>query len=51
MPLQPGDVERTWADLSKSRNLLGYKPKVGIEEGLRRFCGWFIENWDWIKDI
>ena len=51
MPIQPGDVERTWADLTKSRKLLGYEPKVPIEEGLRRFVNWFKENWDWVKYI
>ena len=51
LPIQPGDVERTWADLTKSRKLLGYDPKVSIEDGLERFVNWFLENWDWIKDI
>ena len=51
MPIQPGDVERTWADLTKSKKLLGYEPKVPIEEGLRRFVNWFKENWDWVKYI
>ncbi|ADG14105.1 NAD-dependent epimerase/dehydratase [Methanocaldococcus infernus ME] len=50
-PIQPGDVERTWADLRKSRELLGYDPKVKIEEGLKRFCWWFLENKDWTLKI
>ncbi|WP_456418757.1 NAD-dependent epimerase/dehydratase family protein [Methanocaldococcus infernus] len=50
-PIQPGDVERTWADLRKSRELLGYDPKVKIEEGLKRFCKWFLENKDWTLKI
>lgn len=41
LPMQDGDVLRTYADLSKSEKLLGYKPKVTIEEGLKRFCNWF----------
>jgi UDP-glucuronate 4-epimerase len=40
-PDQPGDVPRTWADLSKSGQLLGYKPKVRIEEGIPLFVDWF----------
>jgi len=40
-PNQPGDVPRTWADLSKSGRLLGYKPKVRIEEGIPLFVDWF----------
>ena len=41
MPDQPGDVPQTWADVSKSRRLLGYAPKVPIEEGIPLFVEWF----------
>ncbi|CAB3290087.1 UDP-glucuronate 4-epimerase [Methanocaldococcus lauensis] len=51
LPMQPGDVEKTWADLTKSRKLLDYNPKVSIEDGLKRFVYWFKENFDWVKDI
>jgi UDP-glucuronate 4-epimerase len=37
---QPGDVPLTSADLTKSRERLGYRPAVGMEEGLRRFVEW-----------
>jgi UDP-glucuronate 4-epimerase len=40
-PNQPGDVPRTWADVSKSGRLLGYSPKVKIEEGIPLFVDWF----------
>jgi UDP-glucuronate 4-epimerase len=40
-PAQPGDVERTCADISKARRLLGYAPRTGIEEGIPRFVEWF----------
>lgn len=40
-PPQPGDVPQTFADISKARALLGYDPKIQIEEGLRRFVEWF----------
>ncbi|HJU87437.1 MAG TPA: NAD-dependent epimerase/dehydratase family protein [Gemmatimonadota bacterium] len=36
-----GDVDRTFADVSRARNLLGYEPSVGIDEGLRRFVEWY----------
>ncbi len=39
-PLQPGDVEVTYADIRKARELLGYNPGVSMEEGLRRFVEW-----------
>jgi UDP-glucuronate 4-epimerase len=40
-PDQPGDVPQTWADISKSGRLLGYAPKVRIEEGIPLFVDWF----------
>ncbi|MBL8800576.1 MAG: GDP-mannose 4,6-dehydratase [Planctomycetes bacterium] len=39
-PLQPGDVPLTCADVSKAVRLLGYAPKVGVDEGLRRYVAW-----------
>jgi UDP-glucuronate 4-epimerase len=36
LPVQPGDVERTWADLTRSRAELGYAPSTPFDEGLRR---------------
>ncbi|HEV2150384.1 MAG TPA: NAD-dependent epimerase/dehydratase family protein [Longimicrobiaceae bacterium] len=41
LPPQPGDVERTYADIRKARDLLGYAPETPIEEGLPRFVDWF----------
>jgi UDP-glucuronate 4-epimerase len=40
----PGDVERTCADISKAREVLGYAPRVQIEEGIRRFVSWYRED-------
>jgi UDP-glucuronate 4-epimerase len=40
-PPQPGDVPITFADISKARTMLGYHPRVKIEEGIPRFVQWF----------
>jgi UDP-glucuronate 4-epimerase len=40
-PMQPGDVQRTWADVGKSARVLGYAPRTGLEEGIARFVTWF----------
>jgi UDP-glucuronate 4-epimerase len=40
LPLQPGDVERTYADVTKARRDLGYNPNTEISDGLRRFVEW-----------
>ncbi len=41
LPMQPGDVQRTWADVSKAGKILGYSPKVSKEEGLKKFVEWY----------
>lgn len=42
-PMQPGDVQQTAADLTKSTAVLGYAPKTSFTEGIRRFIRWFRE--------
>jgi len=44
MPDQPGDVPVTYADIGKAGKLLGYEPKVTIEEGIKEFVAWYREN-------
>jgi len=41
MPMQPGDVKITSADISKARMMLGYEPKVSITEGVKEFAEWY----------
>jgi len=41
MPAQPGDVERTWADVSRARQELGWEPRVDLDSGLDLFVEWF----------
>jgi UDP-glucuronate 4-epimerase len=43
-PVQPGDVPQTFADVTKARQLLRYNPQIKIEEGIRRFTRWFLQN-------
>jgi UDP-glucuronate 4-epimerase len=40
-PPQPGDVPITCADISKAQKHLGYRPRVGIEQGIAHFVDWF----------
>jgi UDP-glucuronate 4-epimerase len=42
-PMQPGDVQRTAADLTRSGAVLGYAPVTPFPEGIRRFVAWFRE--------
>ncbi len=43
MPMQPGDVTDTDADTAETAAMLGYAPKVGVEEGVARFVDWYRE--------
>jgi len=43
LPLQPGDVPATWADVSDLERDLGYKPATSIQEGVDRFIRWYRE--------
>jgi UDP-glucuronate 4-epimerase len=43
-PEQPGDVRQTHADLSKSRQILGYNPVTGMREGLASFAAWIQQE-------
>jgi UDP-glucuronate 4-epimerase len=44
LPAQPGDVERTYADIRKARDRLGYQPKINMREGISRFVRWYLEE-------
>ncbi len=44
LPMQPGDVPVSWADISKAKKLLNWEPKVSIEEGVHRLMKWVKEN-------
>ena len=41
LPLQPGDVEATYADVDKLANAVGFRPRTSIEEGIKRFVTWY----------
>jgi UDP-glucuronate 4-epimerase len=41
LPMQPGDVEQTYADVSKSKRVLGYNPQVGFSDGIAEFVKWY----------
>ena len=45
------DVQATWAGVEKARRLLGWRPRVSLEEGLRRTVDWYLENREWASQI
>ena len=44
IPLQPGDVNRTFADITKAHRELGYNPKTPIRDGLAKFAAWLRQE-------
>lgn len=42
--MQSGDVEHTYADIRKSKSMLGYEPTVSIEDGIERFVDWYKKS-------
>ncbi|MEX0935955.1 MAG: GDP-mannose 4,6-dehydratase [Gemmatimonadota bacterium] len=44
LPPQPGDVNRTFADVSRARELLGYHPTTDFVDGMQRFAEWYLST-------
>ncbi|MCX6966494.1 MAG: SDR family NAD(P)-dependent oxidoreductase [Verrucomicrobia bacterium] len=44
LPEQPGDVPLTYADITKSREQLGYRPVTKISEGIPKFVDWYLKT-------
>ncbi|WP_299902510.1 NAD-dependent epimerase [uncultured Aquimarina sp.] len=42
MPMQPGDVQKTYADISSLTEAVGYTPQTNLQEGVKRFTEWYI---------
>ncbi len=46
LPLQPGDVPDTWADVEDLVNDMGYRPDTPVEAGVARFVDWYVDYYD-----
>ena len=46
LPIQPGDLKQTHADVSYITNELGYTPTTPLEEGIKKFVKWFREYYE-----
>ncbi len=44
LPMQPGDVLKTNADITKAKTLIGYKPDTNFQNGIKKFVEWFLRN-------
>jgi len=45
------DMQATWADISKAKELLNWHPQFSLEEGIKRTVDWTINNLEWIQKI
>ena len=43
LPMQPGDVYTTYDNIDKLYNLVGFKPKTTVEDGIKSFVDWYIQ--------
>ena len=50
-PFQAGDIRATAADVSKAGRLLGWRPQVGLAEGVGRAVEWHQANRDWLASV
>ena len=50
-PTVLADMRSNWADVSKAGKLLGWKPQVDLQEGVKRLAEWYAAERDWAKDV
>jgi nucleoside-diphosphate-sugar epimerase len=50
-PFHPADIMATWANIGKAERLLGWRPQVTFEAGVKALVEWYQINRDWAKDI
>jgi UDP-glucuronate 4-epimerase len=43
LPMQPGDVKETYADIDQLFDLIGFKPSTDINDGIKKFVDWFVK--------
>ncbi len=44
LPMQPGDVSKTNADITKAKSIIGYAPTTDFQNGIKKFVEWFLRN-------
>lgn len=50
-PFHKADLKETWAEIEKANRLLGWRPEVSLEEGLRLTVDWYLENREWVSKL
>jgi len=50
-PPNTADMSSNWADVSKANRLLGWEPKVGLQEGVQRMVDWYRAERSWARSV
>jgi nucleoside-diphosphate-sugar epimerase len=50
-PPHPADMYANWADTRKAQTLLGWQPKVGLQEGVQRLVAWYLQERAWASQV
>ena len=50
-PFHIADLMETWANIEKAKDLLGWEPKVSLDEGLEKSVFWYMKNRDWLREV
>lgn len=51
IPRHPADVEANWADVTKAKTMLGWQPRVGLDEGITGLVNWYMEQRSWASQV
>ena len=50
-PENPADMSASWADTQKASSLLGWKPEVSLDEGIRNLVDWYKQEYSWASQV
>ncbi|KAF0111138.1 MAG: NAD-dependent epimerase/dehydratase family protein [Chloroflexi bacterium] len=51
IPRHPADVDANWADVQKAQRLLGWQPRVTLDEGITQLVNWYMEQRAWASQV
>ena len=51
LPRHPADMLTNWANVEKARQLIGWEPQVGLEEGIQNLVDWYLAERAWASQI
>jgi UDP-glucuronate 4-epimerase len=51
LPFHPADMMANWADVEKAKKLLGWEPRVSLQEGIANLVAWYHAEKDWVGQV